>query len=51
VHGPARPGDLRSSLVDATLAGAVLGWRAEVPLEAGIARTAEWFADRAAAGA
>jgi len=25
-HGPSRPGDLRSNLVDATLAGRVLGW-------------------------
>ncbi|NBW86508.1 MAG: NAD-dependent epimerase/dehydratase family protein [Planctomycetia bacterium] len=48
VYGPARPGDLRSSLVDATLAGTVLGWRPEVPLPAGIARTAAWFAERAA---
>jgi UDP-glucose 4-epimerase len=44
VHGPARPGDLRSNLVDATLAGTVLGWRPTVPLAAGLARTAEWFA-------
>jgi UDP-glucose 4-epimerase len=46
-HGPARPGDLRSSLVDARLAGELLGWRPTVPLAAGIAHTAEWFAARA----
>jgi len=46
-HGPARPGDLRSNLVDAALAGAVLGWRAEVPLDEGLAITAEWFAAHA----
>ncbi|MFM8986728.1 MAG: NAD-dependent epimerase/dehydratase family protein [Planctomycetia bacterium] len=45
-HGPARPGDLRSSLVDARLAGELLGWRPTVPLACGIARTAERFAAR-----
>ena len=48
VHGPARPGDLRSNLVDATLAGNVLGWKPTVSLDEGIARTAEWFAAHAA---
>jgi UDP-glucose 4-epimerase len=43
-HGPARPGDLRSNLVDATLAGRVLGWRPAVALEEGLALTAERFA-------
>jgi UDP-glucose 4-epimerase len=47
LHGPARPGDLRSNLVDAALAQAVLGWRPTVPLADGIARTAAWFAARA----
>jgi len=47
VHGPARPGDLRSNLVDAALAGDILGWRPTVTLDAGLARTAEWFAARA----
>jgi UDP-glucose 4-epimerase len=47
VHGPARAGDLRSNLVDATLAGGVLGWRPSVSLDEGLARTAEWFAQRA----
>jgi UDP-glucose 4-epimerase len=46
VHGPARAGDLRSNLVDAALAGRVLGWRPEVSLAEGIAKTAEWFAAR-----
>ena len=46
-HGPARPGDLRSNLVDAALAGVVLGWRPEVQLDEGLAITAEWFAARA----
>jgi UDP-glucose 4-epimerase len=47
VHGPARAGDLRSNLVDASLAGTVLGWKPAVPLAAGLAQTAEWFAARA----
>ena len=46
LHGPARPGDLRSNLVDAALAKRVLGWQPTVPLDAGIALTAEWFAAR-----
>ena len=46
LHGPARPGDLRSNLVDAALAGRVLGWRPEVSLADGIAKTADWFAMR-----
>jgi UDP-glucose 4-epimerase len=45
-HGPDRPGDLRSNLVDASRAAEVLGWRPEMPLEQGIERTVEWFADR-----
>ena len=49
-HGPARPGDLRSNLVDATLAGQVLGWRPTVSLTEGIARTAEWFAKQMKTG-
>jgi UDP-glucose 4-epimerase len=48
LHGPARPGDLRSNLVDAALAGRVLGWRPEVSLADGIAKTADWFAMRSA---
>jgi UDP-glucose 4-epimerase len=47
VHGPARPGDLRSNLVDAALAGRLLDWRPTVGLTEGLARTAAWFADRA----
>ena len=37
--GPARPGDLRESWLDISRATEVLGWRPEVPLAAGIART------------
>ncbi|MFM7035662.1 MAG: NAD-dependent epimerase/dehydratase family protein, partial [Planctomycetia bacterium] len=48
-HGPARPGDLRSNLVDASLAAKVLGWRPSVSLDDGLRKTAEWFAARATA--
>jgi UDP-glucose 4-epimerase len=47
LHGPARPGDLRSNLVDASLAKTVLGWQPSVPLAAGLDLTAAWFAERA----
>jgi UDP-glucose 4-epimerase len=47
VHGPARPGDLRSNLVDAARAGQVLSWRPTVSLAEGLASTAAWFAERA----
>ena len=46
LFGPPRAGDLRSNLVDARRAGEVLGWRPEVALADGLARTAEWFAAR-----
>jgi UDP-glucose 4-epimerase len=45
-HGPARPGDLRSNMVDPALAEQTLGWRPEVGLAAGLAATAAWFAAR-----
>jgi UDP-glucose 4-epimerase len=43
-YGPARPGDLRSSLVDATRAQTLLGWQPEVALADGLERTVAWFA-------
>lgn len=43
-HGPARAGDLRSNLVDPTLARSVLGWRPTIGIDAGLTLTAEWFA-------
>jgi len=46
IHGPARPGDLRSNLVSAARAADVLGWRPTVTFAQGVARTVEWFADR-----
>jgi UDP-glucose 4-epimerase len=44
LHGPARPGDLRSNLVDPSRAARLFAWRPEVRLEDGLARTATWFA-------
>ena len=46
LHGAARPGDLRSNLVDAARAAEILGWTPQVPLAEGLALTAAWFADR-----
>ncbi|BCV25988.1 NAD-dependent epimerase/dehydratase family protein [Gelria sp. Kuro-4] len=45
-YGPPRPGDLRSSLLDAGKIARELGWRPQVALEEGLKRTAAWFADR-----
>ena len=45
-HGPARPGEQRTSALDAALIGQELGWRPRVPLELGIAETVDWFRDR-----
>ncbi len=46
LHGPARAGDLRSNLVNASLAADVLGWKPSTSLDAGLRQTAEWFAAR-----
>jgi UDP-glucose 4-epimerase len=48
LHGPARPGDLRSNLVDATRAREVLAWTPTVTFADGLAHTATWFAERRA---
>lgn len=45
-HGPARAGDLRSSLVSAARAKQELGWQPQVTLAEGLCRTVEWFAER-----
>jgi len=45
-HGPDRAGDLRSSVVDATRAGKVLGWKPTATLADGVKQTAAWFAER-----
>ncbi|HKA51666.1 MAG TPA: NAD-dependent epimerase/dehydratase family protein [Candidatus Dormibacteraeota bacterium] len=47
VHGPARPGDQRTSALDWRLIAEKLGWRPQVTLEDGLAETADWFRTRA----
>ncbi len=47
-HGPAKAGEQRRSVIDASAAARVLGWHAEIPLAEGLRRTAEWFRARAA---
>lgn len=42
-YGPAKAGDLVRSVVDASAAKSHLGWEPSVSLEAGIARTVDWF--------
>jgi UDP-glucose 4-epimerase len=42
-HGPAKPGEVRTTYVDATAARRALGWSPEVPLADGLARTVAWF--------
>jgi len=44
-HQPPRPGDVRHSLADVTLARERLGWTAEISLEEGLRRTAAWIAE------
>ncbi len=45
-HGPDRAGDLRSSVIDATRAGKILGWKPSVTIANGIQQTVKWFAER-----
>ncbi len=47
VHGPAKAGEQRRSVITSDLLAAELGIRPEVSLEDGLARTAAWFAARA----
>ncbi|HEX9306172.1 MAG TPA: NAD-dependent epimerase/dehydratase family protein [Anaeromyxobacter sp.] len=46
-HAAARLGEQRRSCIDPTAAAGAIGWRPEVPLADGLARTFEWFAARA----
>jgi UDP-glucose 4-epimerase len=45
-HGPARLGEQKRSCIDAAAAAKAIGWRPEVPLADGLARTFEWFKAR-----
>lgn len=46
-YGPARPGDLRSNLVDSGLLSRTLNWFPETGLDAGLEQTARWFTAKA----
>ena len=48
LHREARLGDVIRSVIDPARAGKELGWRAEVPLDDGIARTWAWTKEAAA---
>lgn len=43
VSAPKRPGDIYSAYFDCSHAAEALGWRAEVPFDAGVRRTVEYF--------
>ncbi len=45
-NGPARPGDLRSSLVNFEKARCELDWQPDVPLQQGLHETAIWFGEK-----
>jgi UDP-glucose 4-epimerase len=45
-HGPAKQGEQRRSVIDCAKAAAKLGWRPEVGLADGLARTVEFFRNR-----
>jgi len=48
IFGPARPGDIKDSLADISLAREALGYEVKVPFEEGIAKTVAWYRDQAA---
>ncbi len=50
LHGPAKAGEQRRSVITSDLIAAELGVRPQVSLEDGLARTAAWFAERRASG-
>ena len=43
VHGAAKAGEQRRSVLDAAAAGQVLGWKPRVAIEEGLSGTASWF--------
>lgn len=44
-HGPARPGEQRRSVLDASRAKALLGWTSATAIDDGLAKTFTWFKD------
>jgi UDP-glucose 4-epimerase len=49
--GPARPGDIRDSQADISVARQALGYEVAVPFREGIFRTVDWYRDQAASPA
>lgn len=47
VHGPAKPGEISASALNARRAKEVLGWEPKVALSEGLVATATWFKARA----
>jgi nucleoside-diphosphate-sugar epimerase len=45
-YGPPRPGDVRESMADITLARELLGYEPEVDFETGLKRTVDWISER-----
>ncbi len=45
-HAPPRPGEQRRSCIDPAAAARALGWKPEVEVGVGLARTLEWFRAR-----
>ena len=45
-YGPERAGDLRSNLLDASLASHVLGWKPTHSLDEGLGATSRWFFEK-----
>ena len=45
-HAPARMGEQRRSCIDPAAAGRAIGWRPEIAIADGLARTFEWFKAR-----
>lgn len=46
VHGPAKPGEQKTSCLAIGETERILGWKPRVGIEEGIARTARWFRDQ-----
>jgi len=47
LHGPAKPGEQRRSVISPALAARVIGWRPEVSLRDGLAETVAYFRNHA----
>ena len=43
VHGDPRPGDIKDSLADVSLAKELIGYEPKILVDEGLKRTVEWF--------